>query len=63
MCSLVHKFAGHDGDDADDDAVDLQALARALPEGFKAKGNITVFVDECHPHPVRRAAQGDEADP
>ncbi|MFK2353026.1 hypothetical protein ACIXOC_18560 [Bacteroides fragilis] len=26
----------------------MAALAEKLPKGFKAKGNIFVFVDECH---------------
>ncbi|MCS3281680.1 hypothetical protein NXV73_01830 [Bacteroides salyersiae] len=26
----------------------MAALAEKLPQGFRAKGNIFVFVDECH---------------
>lgn len=58
VCSLVHKFGGKDGgnkngdsDGEGDIALDLKALeklANALPDGFKAKGDLYVFVDECH---------------
>lgn len=52
MCSLVHKF-GHKG--ADDEGASekdvkkyVEDLKASLPEGFEAKGDFTVFVDECH---------------
>ena len=52
MCSLVHKF-GRQGDEesgenepATDDYV--AALKSSLPKDFSAKGNLFVFVDECH---------------
>ena len=53
MCSLVHKFgrqSGADNDDDDEQATDefLKELAKSLPKDFKAKGNLFVFVDECH---------------
>lgn len=49
ICSLVHKFgiqlaAGKEVSE-EDYAEELRA---ALPQGFKAKGNVFVFVDECH---------------
>jgi type I restriction enzyme, R subunit len=50
MCSLVHKFRGGD-DDADlDEAGDefIAELNAKLPEGFRPKGNLFVFVDEAH---------------
>ena len=53
LCSLVHKF-GRQGDDIDDQATDadadtyLEELKTSLPKDFKAKGNVFVFVDECH---------------
>lgn len=50
ICSLVHKFRGGD-DDADlDEAGDefIAELNAKLPKGFKAKGNLFVFVDEAH---------------
>lgn len=49
MCSLVHKFRGTDNEVRDKDA---EAFSRELktkvPDGFRAKGNIFVFVDEAH---------------
>jgi type I restriction enzyme, R subunit len=49
ICSLVHKFGGKDGDDQDPDVGSyVQELKKSLPPGFKAKGDIYVFVDECH---------------
>jgi type I restriction enzyme, R subunit len=49
LCSLVHKF-GRQSDDGDDQATDdyLEELKNSLPTDFKAKGNLFVFVDECH---------------
>jgi len=48
LCSLVHKFGrvGARGE-VDIDAY-LAEIRRNLPRDFKAKGNIFVFVDECH---------------
>ncbi|MGI6224518.1 MAG: type I restriction endonuclease subunit R, partial [Prevotella sp.] len=59
ICSLVHKFGL--GASADYKAVKvgsrkstqtteefLENLSNHLPAGFKAKGNLFVFVDECH---------------
>jgi len=49
MCSLVHKFGGKDEDDSNPDVgAYVQELKKALPPGFKARGDIYVFVDECH---------------
>jgi type I restriction enzyme R subunit len=59
MCSLVHKFGrrgdgqvdeGVEGEKADDESTDdyLAALTKSLPSDFSAKGNVFVFVDECH---------------
>jgi len=45
MCSLVHKFGGKDEGDVDEF---LNELKGNLPKDFKAKGDIHVFVDECH---------------
>jgi type I restriction enzyme, R subunit len=49
VCSLVHKFSRGGGDD-DDRATDefLAEIERSLPADFQAKGNLFVFVDECH---------------
>jgi type I restriction enzyme R subunit len=49
VCSLVHKFAGKEGDSDDADFGSfVEEITRALPKDFKAKGNLFVFVDECH---------------
>jgi len=45
MCSLVHKFGSEDRDNTDDYIKELQ---RSIPKDFRAKGEIFVFVDECH---------------
>lgn len=45
ICSLVHKFGGKDGSNYDDFA---DELTNNLPIDFSAKGNLFVFVDECH---------------
>lgn len=51
ICSLIHKFRGTDtGKDADEEATAkfIQELRATVPNDFKAKGNIFVFVDEAH---------------
>jgi len=52
FCSLVHKFGRNgetDTDEEDETTKDyLEALSKNLPENFSAKGNLFVFVDECH---------------
>src|SRR5207245_4426441 len=45
VCSLIHKFRA--SDEGDVDAV-LKDSHSHLPKGFHAKGEIFVFVDECH---------------
>ncbi len=45
ICSLIHKFAGKDESDI---AGFIEEVKRSLPPDFKAKGDIFVFVDECH---------------
>jgi type I restriction enzyme R subunit len=45
MCSLVHKFGAREEPDVEGFVEDLR---RALPPGFRAKGELFVFVDECH---------------
>lgn len=49
LCSLIHKFGRKDGkkDKADYDNY-IAELKRSLPQDFQAKGDIYVFVDECH---------------
>lgn len=48
LCSLVHKFGrvGATGETNIDDY--LADIKRNLPRDFSAKGNLFVFVDECH---------------
>ena len=43
ICSLIHKY-GH-GSDIEDYSSEILT---GVPEGFRAKGNITAFIDECH---------------
>ncbi|MDP2363796.1 MAG: HsdR family type I site-specific deoxyribonuclease, partial [Ignavibacteria bacterium] len=45
ICSLVHKFKGKEEGDVDSY---LEELKNNLPTDFRAKGDIFVFVDECH---------------
>jgi type I restriction enzyme R subunit len=53
LCSLVHKFGGKDADEkgtkegAEGSKKFIDSLKR-LPPGFQAKGDLHVFVDECH---------------
>lgn len=49
LCSLIHKFGGKNREEEQGDADEfIREMRRALPPGFKAKGNLFVFVDECH---------------
>ena len=49
ICSLIHKFGGKKGGDEESDADEFIAqMKKALPPDFKPKGNLFVFVDECH---------------
>ena len=50
ICSLVHKFGGK-GNGEDDNGEGTKAFIESLqklPPGFCAKGDVHVFVDECH---------------
>ncbi len=49
VCSLVHKF-GRQSDSESDAATDefIAELKQSLPSDFNAKGDLFVFVDECH---------------
>jgi type I restriction enzyme R subunit len=49
MCSLVHKF-GRKGEKSDELATQdyVEELTKNLPKDFSVKGNLFVFVDECH---------------
>jgi type I restriction enzyme, R subunit len=44
-CSLIHKFGASDEGDIDAFLADIKSH---LPKNFLAKGEIFVFVDECH---------------
>jgi type I restriction enzyme R subunit len=46
ICSLVHKFGQSSG--AESVEAYIEELKKSLPPDFKAKGNLFVFVDECH---------------
>jgi type I restriction enzyme, R subunit len=49
LCSLIHKFGGkEDGEEVGDIAKYVEEVKKALPPGFHAKGDLYVFVDECH---------------
>src|ERR1017187_7059007 len=45
MCSLVHKFKGKEEGDVEGYVEELRS---SIPSDFKAKGDIYVFIDECH---------------
>lgn len=48
VCSLIHKFGT--GEDLTEKDIDeyIDQIKKSLPRDFKAKGDIYVFVDECH---------------
>ena len=48
MASLIHKFGRSDETTAGDVDAYVAELRKSLPRGFHAKGEIFVFVDECH---------------
>lgn len=49
ICSLVHKFGKRGSDSSEKDYEKyIEDLKNALPKDFSAKGDIVVFVDECH---------------
>ncbi len=45
MCSLIHKFGNKE--EADYEGF-IEDISRYLPRGFSAKGDVYVYVDECH---------------
>jgi type I restriction enzyme R subunit len=45
ICSLIHKFGNKEESDYDGYIEDIK---KSLPKYFRAKGDIYVFVDECH---------------
>lgn len=50
LCSLVHKFGSRAESEDNDEAADefIAEMTKVIPSDFKAKGNLFVFVDECH---------------
>jgi type I restriction enzyme, R subunit len=50
LCSLVHKFGRADNTGAKTDNYDgfIAELNRSVPADFRPKGDLYVFVDECH---------------
>lgn len=57
LCTLIHKFGKKNVEGKGDMAgvkseipleKHLEDIVAQLPQGFKAKGNIFVFIDECH---------------
>jgi type I restriction enzyme R subunit len=49
ICSLIHKFGRHGGEVSDKDYDNyIEELKQSLPKGFRPKGDVYVFVDECH---------------
>jgi len=49
VCSLIHKFGGKENsEDVGDIASYIEEMKKALPADFNAKGDLFVFVDECH---------------
>lgn len=50
VCSLIHKFGRQGGKGSDDQAMQdyIEDIRRSLPANFRPKGEIFVFVDECH---------------
>ena len=50
ICSLIHKFGGKDDDEGRDADVPgyVEEVKKSLPPGFRPKGNLFVYVDECH---------------
>lgn len=45
LCSLIHKFGGKEEADVEGYIAELR---KHLPPDFRAKGDLYVFVDECH---------------
>jgi len=51
ICTLVHKFGGREEDDAESSTAATKAFLetlRKVPPGWRAQGDLHVFVDECH---------------
>ncbi len=46
MCSLIHKFGNRE--DENDYGDYINELKSKIPKNFQPKGNLYVFIDECH---------------
>ena len=46
--SLIHKFGASEEMSEKDIETYVEEIKKSLPKGFRAKGEIFVFVDECH---------------
>lgn len=47
LCSLIHKFGNRSEADYDKYIEELDDITKNIPD-FKAKGDVYIFVDECH---------------
>ena len=47
MCSLIHKFGRKNNEEAAYDDY-FEQIKASLPTGYSAKGDIYVYIDECH---------------
>ena len=48
VASLVHKFGGGDRASESDIETFIKDVRSSLPPGFRARGQMFIFVDECH---------------
>ncbi len=48
ICSLIHKFGGKEEVSEDDIDKYVRELKSNIPTDYNAKGDIYIFVDECH---------------
>ena len=48
ICSLIHKFGASEEISEKDIETYVEDIKKSLPKGFRAKGEVFVFVDECH---------------
>ena len=48
ICSLIHKFGISEDLSERELESYVEEIRRSLPRDFRAKGDITVFIDECH---------------
>lgn len=50
LCSLIHKFGKNKQGEADDKDYEtfIEEVKKSLPDNFAPKGELYVFIDECH---------------